>query len=59
MGKPGNLLSISSKISNLSGGTLSPGFSLNLYAPCDVPMDMARESTPVFSTNSSTSSGFV
>ena len=33
--------------------------AVNLYAPWEVPIAIARESQPVFSTNSSTSSGRV
>lgn len=46
-----------------SGGTSTPSAlrvhcsGLNLLAPCDVPIEMASESTPVFFTKSSTSSG--
>ena len=32
---------------------------VNLYAPCEVPIEIARESQPVFFTKSITSSGFV
>ena len=56
IGNPGILLSISSNISSLNLGS-SPG--LNLWAPWEVPIAIANESTPVFVTNSSTSSGFV
>ena len=59
MGNPGRRCSISSRISNLRGGGSSPGFTLNLKAPWDVPMEMAKESTPVCSTNSSTSRQFL
>ena len=38
-------------------GGCSPGLSLNLWAPWEVPIEIARLSAPVFSTNSSTSSG--
>ena len=47
------------------GGTKIPSAFLvhcsgvNLLAPWLVPIEIARESTPVFATKSSTSSGFV
>ena len=66
MGKPGMRFSISSRMSKRrGGGTSTPSAlrvhcsGLNLLAPCDVPMEMASESTPVFFTKSSTSSGRV
>ena len=66
IGNPGIFLSISSRMSNLSGGgTRMPSAFLvhcsgvNLYAPWLVPMEMARESTPVLAEKSWTSSGFV
>ena len=54
IGKPGNLLWISSSISNLN--LASP---LNLKAPWEVPIAIANESTPVLSTNSTASAGWV
>ena len=56
IGNPGRRLDTSSRISSLNLG-FCPG--LNLYAPCDVPIAIARESTPVLVTKSKTSSGFV
>ena len=56
MGKPGRRLETSSRMSKRSWG-LVPG--LNLKAPWLVPMAMARLSTPVARTNSSTCSGLV
>ena len=66
IGKPGSSFSISSRTSNASGGgTKTPSAlrvhcsGLNLQRPCDVPIEIASESTPVFETKSLTSSGFV
>ena len=66
MGKPGSFFSISAKMSKRSsGGTRMPSAlrvhcsGLNLLAPCDVPIEMASESTPVFETKSITSAGSV
>ncbi len=59
MGNPGIRRSTSSRMSKRRGGADSPGFTLNLNAPCEVPMEMARLSTPVFFTKSSTSLGSV
>ena len=66
IGNPGRRLLTSSRISNLSGGgTKTPSLflvhcsGLNLYAPWEVPMAIAKLSTPVLLTKSSTCSGFV
>ncbi len=66
IGNPGICFSICSRMSNRSGGGSSSPASLrvhcsgvNLLAPCDVPIDIASESTPVRVTNSITSSGWV
>ena len=58
-GEPGILFSTCSNMSKRRVGGGSPGLTLNLYAPCEVPIEMARLSTPVFFTKSSTSSGLV
>ena len=49
IGNPGIFSSISLSISSLIFGSI-PG--LNLKAPCDVPIDIARLSTPVLLTKS-------
>ena len=66
IGNPGNSFSISSRMSNASGGgTKIPSAlrvhcsGLNLQRPWLVPIEIASESTPVFETKSLTSSGFV
>ena len=66
IGNPGIRLSISSRMSKRNGGgTRIPSAlrvhcsGLNLFAPWEVPMEIANESTPVFFTKSSTKSGLV
>ena len=66
IGNPGIRFSTSSRISKRKGGgTRMPSAfrvhcsGLNLLAPCEVPMEIASESTPVCFTKSSTSSGCV
>ena len=67
IGKPGSSLSTPSRTSNASiGGTRRPVSGstvhcsgVNLYAPCDVPIEIASESQPVLVTKSTTSSGLV
>ena len=67
MGKPGSCSSIAARTSNArGGGTRRPvcGSSVhcsgvNLKAPCEVPIEIASESQPVFVTKSTTSSGLV
>ena len=61
-----NRISFSARMSKRSsGGTRMPSAlrvhcsGLNLLAPCDVPIEIASESTPVFVTKSITSSGLV
>ncbi len=66
MGNPGSFSITASRTSNANGGGTSLPLAsrvhcsgLNLYAPCDVPMDMANESQPVHCAKSITSSGSV
>ena len=66
IGNPGSFFSMASRTSNASGGGIrTPSgvrlhcAGVNLQRPCEVPMEIARESQPVLEVKSITSSGFV
>ena len=67
IGKPGSCSSIAANTSNAyAGGRRRPVSGsrvhcsgVNLKAPCEVPIEIASESQPVFVTKSTTSSGLV